>query len=556
MRVTQQMLFNRYVGNLNTSLTKLMDLNVQAQTQKKINKPSDDPMGMTRILDHRDTLRSLDQYKENIGTAKGWLGAADESLMQVSTILTRAKELATQAATGTVGADNREQISYELRSLFEQLVGLANSDFEDKSIYGGHKVDSPAFQQIMWLTTNDDNFGSSVDFTVNGSSDTTVLTQFFDTSGVTPVGGNMNISDANLGVRYSIDGGRTWKTDGAMTFNAGKGVLSLPSSGTSVDFHSDATIKVNDPTDPTVADGTWMWIRPSAQYIGDDEDTPPLVDKLGFGKNDVTASASGSFLDRNVTVRIDNSSPVDMNEDIEYSYSMDGGLNWVTGNVAQADTTSGSSVLSVANGGILTLASSGGNNTIQPGQQFVIRPHTAAINLDVSSSEQIQVNNVGKDIFGGIYMDPDLVLSAGGAILTLGSQNASRVFQSNSAPKMSISIQGNDESSMNLFEVMGNLVAFAETNNQTGVQQALANLSKAQSHIMNSVAEVGGRENRLQVGETIVDGLKLNEQTLVSSIEDADVSELMTELAQAQIVYEAVLRSTSMIMQLNLGKFI
>jgi flagellar hook-associated protein 3 FlgL len=556
MRVTQQMLFNRYVGNLNTSLTKLMDLNVQAQTQKKINKPSDDPMGMTRILDHRDTLRSLDQYKENIATAKGWLGAADESLMQVSTILTRAKELATQAATGTVGADNREQISYELRSLFEQLVGLANSDFEDKSIYGGHKVDSPAFQQIMWLTTNDDDFGSSVDFTVNGSSDTTVLTQFFDTSGATPVGGDMNISDANLGVRYSIDGGRTWKTDGAMTFNAGKGVLSLPSSGTSVDFHGDATIKVNDPTDPTVADGTWMWIRPSAQYIGDDEDTPPLVDKLGLGKNDVTASASGSFLDRNVTVRIDNSSPVDMNEAIEYSYSMDGGLNWVTGNVAQADTTSGSSVLSVANGGILTLASSGGNNTIQPGQQFVIRPHTAAINLDVSSSEQIQVNNVGKDIFGGIYMDPDLVLSAGGAILTLGSQNASRVFQSNGAPKMSISIQGNDESSMNLFEVMGNLVAFAETNNQTGVQQALANLSKAQSHIMNSVAEVGGRENRLQVGETIVDGLKLNEQTLVSSIEDADVSELMTELAQAQIVYEAVLRSTSMIMQLNLGKFI
>ena len=73
---------------------------------------------------------------------------------------------------------------------------------------------------------------------------------------------------------------------------------------------------------------------------------------------------------------------------------------------------------------------------------------------------------------------------------------------------------------------------------------------------MNRVAEVGGRENRLSVGETIVDGLKLNEQTLVSSIEDADVSELMTDLAQQQIVYESVLRSTSMIMQMNLGKFI
>ena len=138
-----------------------MDLNMAAQTQKKINRPSDDPTGMVRILDHRDTLRSLDQYKENISTAKGWLGSADESLRQVSTILSRAKVLATQAATGTVDADNREQISYELRSLFEQLIGLANSNFEDKSIFAGHKVDSPAFKQIMWLTTNDDTFGNA-----------------------------------------------------------------------------------------------------------------------------------------------------------------------------------------------------------------------------------------------------------------------------------------------------------------------------------------------------------------------------------------------------------
>ena len=39
MRVTQQMLFNRYVNNLNSSLTSLMDLNTKSQTQKRINKP-------------------------------------------------------------------------------------------------------------------------------------------------------------------------------------------------------------------------------------------------------------------------------------------------------------------------------------------------------------------------------------------------------------------------------------------------------------------------------------------------------------------------------------
>lgn len=556
MRVTQQMLFDRYVYNLNTSLTSLMDLNVKAQTQKRINKPSDDPTGMTRILDHRDTLRSLDQYKENISTAKGWLGTADEALMQVSTIVTRAKELATQAATGTVDSDNREQISYELRSLFEQLVGLSNTEFEDKNIFAGQKIEGSAFEQIMWLTTNDDTFASSTDFTVLGSADTTVLVEFYDSTGATVVGGNMNLSDTNLRYRYSSDGGENWNVDNAVSFANGKATVDLGDSGTSILFHSDGVVKVNDPTDATVSDGTWLWVRPSVRYLGDDEDPPPQVDSLGIGKNNVDASASGSFLSTNVTVRIDNSSAVTMNEDVEYSYSLDGGINWVTGNIAQADSTSNAATLSVANGGILTLTSNGNGNTLQPGQQFVIRPRSADIELDISASERVRVNDVGKDIFGGIYMDPDQVLAADGAIVTLGSSNAGRVFHSGGAPKMSLSIQGSDEYSKNLFEVMGNLVAFAETNNQTGIQQALANLSEAQSQVMNRIADVGGRENRLSVSETIIDGLKLNEETLLSSIEDADVSELMTELAQQQIVYESVLRSTSMIMQLNLGKFI
>ncbi|MEF2231359.1 MAG: flagellar hook-associated protein FlgL [Pseudodesulfovibrio sp.] len=554
MRVTQQMLFDRYVGNMNKSLTSLIDLNTKAQTQKKINRPSDDPTGMTRILSHRDTLRSIEQYKENISTAKGWLNSQSEAMTQVSTLLTRAKELATQISTGSVDGDNREQVSYELRSIFDQMIGLANTEFENNSIFGGHKVGEDAYEKIMWLTTNDDRFSKSVDFTVNGSAGSTVLVQFYDSTGNTDVGGDMQLSDNNLRARFSTDGGDTW-TDGTLAPSGSGYVLDMPGSGTSVTFHSDATVKVNDPTDKNVADGTWLWVRPSARYIGDDSDMKPQVDSFGPGSKLISASASGAFLNANVTIRIDNETDVGMDEDIQYSYSLDGGINWVTGNVAQADTTSNSAILSVANGGILTLASNG-SNRLEPGQQFVVRPRSADINLDISANSQVTINNVGKDIFGGIYQDPDNVLASNGSIVSLSSQSASRVFQSNGAGSMYVTTQGQDEFSKNIFEVLGNLVAFAETNNQTGVQQCLANLESAHEHLMNNVADVGGRLNRLTIGSSILDGLKLNEDTLLSSIEDADVSELMTDLTQQQIVYEAVLRSTSAIMQLNLSKFI
>ncbi len=554
MRVSQQMLFDRYVFNMNTSLTSLMDLNMQAQTQKKINKPSDDPTGMTRVLDHRDTLRSLEQYKDNIATAKGWLGSADEALTQVSTLITRAKELAQQAATGTLDENNREQISYEIRSLFDQLVGLSNTEFEDNSIFAGQKINGNAFEEIMWLTTNDSAFGNT-DFTVQGSSNTTVLVQYYDTSGTLPAGSNMQLSDPNVGVRYSVDGGKTFKTDGSVNWNGTTAEVVLPSSGAGAVFHSDATIKVNDPNDTSTSDGTWMWIRPSVRYLGDTEDTPVDVKQMGPGSINptITPSATGGFSGRDVTVRIDNTSPVALDEDIQYSYSLDGGINWQSGNIANADTTASHATLSIGSGGILYLNSNGGNQ-LQPGQQFVVRPRSADIELDISASERITINGIGKEVFGGIFMDPDKAQSGNGAPQALSSSNASVVFQSNA--KMAVSIQGVDSSNKNLFEVLGNLIAFTETNNQTGIQQCLENLKTSHDHVMNQSAVVGGRENRLQAGETIIDGLELNEKSLISKIEDADVTELMTDLAQQQIIYESVLRSSSMIMQMNLSKFI
>lgn len=111
-------------------------------------------------------------------------------------------------------------------------------------------------------------------------------------------------------------------------------------------------------------------------------------------------------------------------------------------------------------------------------------------------------------------------------------------------------------STKNLFETLGNLIGFLETNNQTGVQRALENLKQVRNHVMSKAADVGSRENRLQTAGNILDGLKLNENDRLSAIEDVDVAELMTQVAQKQTVYEAVLRTTSLIMNMNLLKYI
>jgi len=108
----------------------------------------------------------------------------------------------------------------------------------------------------------------------------------------------------------------------------------------------------------------------------------------------------------------------------------------------------------------------------------------------------------------------------------------------------------------NLFETVGKLVAFLETNNQSGVQQCLADLRSSSQTILNYAADVGARENRLLVAEGVLDTLKANQTEQLSIVEDVDITELMTKLAQQQLAYQSVLKSTSMIMNLSLMNYL
>lgn len=551
-RVSSQMVYSQSLNGMNSKLSLLTELNLQSSTQKRVNKPSDDPTAMANILDHRDTLRSFDQYLENLNTAKGWLSQSDTTLLSVSTLLTRAKELAEEAATGTLTSENRQQLSYEARQIFEQLVGLANTKYQGKSIYAGQKTDQNAFSEVLWMTTNDSTLAdpASNSFRIEGFSKQTVLVQFVDPAGVAgPTDTPRNLSDC--GVRYSIDGGKTFLTDGSVTTVNGEIKVNLPKSGTSVTFANNTQVKVNSPNDTNDSRGAWLWLRPSAQYKGDDADMDKTkVTCTGAGANPLSGVASGAF-NQNTLVRIDNKTPVALDGKIEYSYSLDNGLTWVTGNSVAADASASNAMFNIASGGILTV-NSNGSNLLQPGAQFLIKPRSAAIELRVNVSETVRINDVGKDIFGGIYQDPDAVMAAGGSRLTVASSNAGAAFDWRSA----VYTSNGGVAIKNMFETIGNLVAFMETNNQQGIQQCLESIKLSQSQIMTAAASVGGRENRLIVTSTILGNLKVNENDQLSNEEDIDLATLMTQLSLQQTAYQAVLKSSSMIMQMNLMQYL
>jgi flagellar hook-associated protein 3 FlgL len=103
---------------------------------------------------------------------------------------------------------------------------------------------------------------------------------------------------------------------------------------------------------------------------------------------------------------------------------------------------------------------------------------------------------------------------------------------------------------------MGKLIASLENNDQAGIAQSLDDLDVAQNQLMNQAADVGSRENRLSTTKTILSGLKLNQEERMSTIEDVDIAELMTDLNKQEIIYQAVLTSSSRIMKMSLLDYI
>lgn len=508
MRISHQTRFTYFIGNMNSSLADLMELNIKASTQKDINRPSDDPVGTARVLGHRSTISDLAQYKENLNTATGWLGQADSTLTRVNEVLTRIRALAEQAATGTMSANNREQASYEVRHLYEELIVMANAKYEDQYIFAGHKTGDKAYEQALWLQDNDGST-TGTNFSIAGSANKTIVMRF--------------LSDGEVGTdaldyEYSLDGGQTF-TSATIPAAAGDKVLTMGGVQLTLEAGTDVTAY-----DPDVAgsdgNGTWMWVRPTAMYLGDDDDAIS-VDTLG--PSTLSNAASGNF-DRNVTVRIDSTTTLGGNP-VEYSYSTDGGATWVEG--LETDGSADPTELTlVVPGGTLTLmqtATSG--NALNAGDQWVVRPRTADVQMEISPGENITVNSVGKDVFGGLYIQP-------------GSTSAEL------APGV--------PESENMFEAVGKLIAAMETNNQDGCQQALDDLTPISERIMNNAARIGAAENRLEVASGMLDTLRVNEEERLSSVEDADVTELMTKLANQQVIYETVLRSSSMVMRMSL----
>jgi len=147
MRVTNNLMADTVKGNLFKNTERLLDIQNTIASGKRINKPSDDPIGMGKVLDYRKTISTIDQYSRNIGHAQSWLGLADSALSSVDELLMRAKELAVSQATETSSQETRAIAAEEVKNIYDQILQLANTKSGNSYIFAGHITDTAPFSR-------------------------------------------------------------------------------------------------------------------------------------------------------------------------------------------------------------------------------------------------------------------------------------------------------------------------------------------------------------------------------------------------------------------------
>ncbi|WP_178023361.1 flagellar hook-associated protein FlgL [uncultured Paenibacillus sp.] len=141
LRVTSNMMSNQVLRNLNRNLNKMSEQQNQLSTGRKLNKPSDDPVGVTYALRYRSELSANDQYSRNVDTALGWLDTTDSVMSQAEDVMNRLKELAVQASTGSNPQSALNSIASEFQELKKQLSDLGNTQINGKFIFNGQTYD-------------------------------------------------------------------------------------------------------------------------------------------------------------------------------------------------------------------------------------------------------------------------------------------------------------------------------------------------------------------------------------------------------------------------------
>ena len=128
----------------------------------RVNRASDDAAGLGISEALRSDIRALRQAVRNSNDGIALINVAEGALNEQSSILIRLRELASQAATGTVGSTERATIQLEFTALRNEIDRIAaTSQFNGQGLVDGSLASSISSANQVFIQVGIDSTANS-----------------------------------------------------------------------------------------------------------------------------------------------------------------------------------------------------------------------------------------------------------------------------------------------------------------------------------------------------------------------------------------------------------
>lgn len=144
VRATPQTTLAEALSSSTRITSRLADLQRQASSGLRIERPSDSPGEIAELLSRKVDRSRIETDQQNISSATTRLNHSVSQLLQINDGLIRAKEIALEAPQ----SQSRETLAGEVDSLLERIILLANGKDANGFLYSGSDVNTPPFDVV------------------------------------------------------------------------------------------------------------------------------------------------------------------------------------------------------------------------------------------------------------------------------------------------------------------------------------------------------------------------------------------------------------------------
>lgn len=143
MRITNKIMQRNNLSNINTNKVNEDRLSTQMSTEKKINRPSDDPVVAIRALRLRSSVSQVTQYySKNIPDAESWINVTEDALSNLTQILTNLIAQCNKGSNSYLETEDREIILEQIKSLAEEIYSTGDADYAGRYVFTGYRTDT------------------------------------------------------------------------------------------------------------------------------------------------------------------------------------------------------------------------------------------------------------------------------------------------------------------------------------------------------------------------------------------------------------------------------